>query len=137
MPNMQTVFAPVALAATLLTALTVSAHATPNCLKDRQPYEFVDDTVSWVMTIAPGTDCIQGLRWSYMQIETVSLSRGPKNGNVVIVGSGFRFFANSENRGTDSFTLVVFGKKGRDAGKSTIEITVNQQLGIQTSNLAK
>jgi hypothetical protein len=137
MLKMQPVFAPVSLAALLLIALTASSHATPNCLRDRQPYEFADDTVSWVMTIAPGTDCIQGLRWSYMQIENVSVLRGPKNGNVVIVGSGFRFFANSEIRGTDSFTLVVSGKKGRDAGKSTVEITVNQPPVILTSSLAK
>jgi hypothetical protein len=134
---MPSVFARASLAAVLLIISDISADATPSCLRNHQPYELAGDTVSWVMTIAPGTDCIQGLRWSYMQIENVSLSRGPKNGNVVIAGSGFRFFATSDTRGTDSFTLVVFGKKGRDAGKSTIEITVNQPLGIQTSNLAK
>ena len=134
---MPSVFARASLAAVLLIISDISADATPSCLRNHQPYELAGDTVSWVMTIAPGTDCIQGLRWSYMQIENVSLSRGPKNGNVVIAGSGFRFFATSDTRGTDSFTLVVSGKMGRDAGKSTIEITVNQPLGIQTSNLAK
>jgi len=53
------------LIAALLGTLGGSASASPNCLKDPQPYALADDTVSWVMTIVPGTDCIQGLRWSH------------------------------------------------------------------------
>ena len=131
------IFASFSTAAVLLANLGISASASPACLSGQAPYALTDDIVNYTMTIAPGGVCIQGLRWSYMQIENVSLSRSPKNGNVVIAGSGFRFFANSDTRGTDSFTLVVFGKKGRDAGKSTIEITVNKPLGIRTSDLAK
>ncbi|MCU1294473.1 MAG: hypothetical protein JWP08_3323 [Bryobacterales bacterium] len=73
------------------------------------------------MTIAPGADCIQGLRWSYMQIERVSLSSGPSNGKVVIVGPGFRYFADPGFRGSDSFTVSVSGKNRKASGNSILQ----------------
>jgi hypothetical protein len=113
------------LAAVLLAALGGSASATPNCFRDPQPYALADDTVSWAMTIAPGADCIQGLRWSYMQIERVSLSSGPSNGKVVIVGPAFRYFADPAFRGSDTFTVSVSGKNRKASGKSILQIQVN------------
>ena len=77
---MSRILARLSLTVTLLSTLGASASAAPNCLRDPQPYALTDDTVSWAMTIVPGADCIQGLRWSYMQIEGVSLSSGPRNG---------------------------------------------------------
>ena len=136
--RMPTMLAQISLAATVLFFFDISANATPNCLRDHQPYDLSEDTVSWTMTIAPGADCIQGLRWSYMQIESVSLSRKPKNSIVVIAGSGFRFFASADTKAADSFTLVISGKKGRDAGTSTVDVIVNQPAGrILASSLAK
>src|SRR6202022_2108016 len=73
---MSRILARLSLTVTLLSTLGASASAAPNCLRDPQPYALTDDTVSWAMTIVPGADCIQGLRWSYMQIEGVSLSSG-------------------------------------------------------------
>ena len=113
------------LSAVLLAALGGVASATPNCLRNPQPYELVDDTVSWSMTIAPGAECIQGLRWSYMQIERVSLSTSPSNGKVVIVGPSFRYFADPAFRGSDAFTVSVSGKNRKTSGNSILKIQVD------------
>jgi hypothetical protein len=113
------------LTAALLSALGGSAGATPNCLRDPQPYVLSDDTVSWAMTIVPGADCIQGLRWSYMQIERVSLSTSPSNGKVVIVGPGFRYFADPDFQGSDAFTVTVTGKNRKAFGNSVLQVQVS------------
>jgi hypothetical protein len=126
------------LAAALVGTLGGSASASPNCLKDPQAYALADDTVSWAMTIAPGADCIQGLRWSYMQIERVSLSSGPSNGKVIIVGPGFRYFADPGFRGSDSFTVSVSGKNRKATGSSILQIQVSARLpAVQVSAAQK
>ena len=104
--------------------LSASAHASPKCLKDQKPFALAEDTVSWTMSAAPGSECIQGLRWSFMQIYTVSVSKAPTKGRIAIVGSGFRYFADSEANEPDRFTLVVLGKNRHAPGKSTLEIAV-------------
>ena len=104
--------------------LTVSAHASPNCLKDQKPFALAEDTIIWTMYAAPGSECIQGIRWSFMQIDSVVVSKAPTKGKISMVGYGFRYFANSQNYEADSFTLVVVGKNRRDPGKSTLEIVV-------------
>jgi hypothetical protein len=114
-------------------ALGVSAHASPRCLKDQTPFALADDFVSWTMSAAPGSECIQGLRWSYMQIYSVLILKAPTKGKLVIVGSGFRYFADSESREADNFTLVVFGKNRHDPGKSILDIAVEPPLGTVAS----
>jgi hypothetical protein len=115
--------------------LSVSAHASPACLKgDQKPFALAEDTVTWTMP-APGSECIQGLRWSYMQIYSVEVSKPPTKGTLVLVGSGFRYFANSENHAADSFTLVIDGKNRHDLGKSTLEVVVKYPLGTVVSEL--
>ena len=104
--------------------LTVSAHASPNCLKNQKPFALAGDVIIWTMYAAPGSECIQGLRWSFMQIDSVLVSKAPTKGKIGIVGYGFRYFADSQNYEADSFTLVVVGKNRRDPGKSTLEIVV-------------
>jgi hypothetical protein len=108
------------------TVVSGPARATPNCLKDNQPYKLAGDTVGWSMTIAPGTDCIQGLRWSTMQIYSVSVAEKPKTGELVLVGPGFRYFAKPDFTATDSFTLNVVGKNRHDEGSSTVQVTVSR-----------
>jgi hypothetical protein len=130
-------FANALMAVGILAVTTASADATPNCFKDNKPFALADDTVSWNMSIAAGADCIQGLRWSYMQIESVSVSNGPHNGRIELVGPGFRYFANSEKQSGDSFTLVVSGKNRHDAGKSTLEITVDRPREAVVSDLVQ
>jgi hypothetical protein len=114
------------IAVLLFVLVSASAKATPNCLRDNQPYKLAGDTVGWSMTIAPGANCIQGLRWSTMQIYSVSISEKPKSGALVLVRPGFRYFAKPDFTGTDSFTLVVVGKNRRDEGSSTVQITVSR-----------
>ena len=118
-----------------MAALGVSAHASPRCLKDQTPFALADDFVSWTMSAAPGSECIQGLRWSYMQIYGVLVLKAPTKGKLVIVGSGFRYFADSENHEADSFTLIVAGKNRHDSGTSTLEIAVKHPLGTVVSEL--
>src|ERR1700722_14351368 len=106
----------------LMAILTVSAHASPNCVKNQKPFALAGDTIIWTMYAAPGSECIQGLRWSYMQIYSVVVSKAPTKGKIGIVGPGFRYFADSQNYEADSFTLVVVGKNRRDPGNSPLEI---------------
>jgi hypothetical protein len=123
-------------AAMMLPVLTLSVSATPNCLRGMQPYRMADDTVSWAMAIAPGADCVQGLRWSTMQIEQVVVATPPSHGTLVLVGPGFRYFANLDaQKSADRFTLVVSGKNRHDRGKSTVEIIVGRPLGYMASSL--
>jgi len=110
----------------LMAVLTVSAHASPNCVKNQAPFALAGDTVTWTIYAAPGSECIQGLRWSYMQIDSIVVSKAPTKGKLVMVGYGFRYLADSENHEADSFTLVVVGKNRHDAGKSTLEIVVKR-----------
>ena len=113
------------LAGLMLGALaSAPASASPRCLKDHQAYKLSGDTIEWAMTIKPGADCIQGLRWSYMQVFAVWVLEKPANGELVIVGSGFRYFAKADSAGTDKFTLLVVGKNRHDEGFSTVEIAI-------------
>jgi len=78
----------------------------------------------WSMTIAPGAECIQGLRWSTMQIYKIELLEKPRGGDIFLVGPGFRYSARADFSGTDMFTLTVIGKNRHDEGSSTVEVTV-------------
>jgi hypothetical protein len=82
--------------------------------------------MEWSMTIAPGGECIQGLRWSTMQIYSVSIAEKPASGELVLIGPGFRYFAKPDFSGTDRFALVVVGKNRHDEGTSTVQITVSR-----------
>ena len=110
----------------MLLASASETKATPNCLRDIKPYRLAGDTMEWSMTIAPGADCIQGLRWSTMQIYKVEVTEKPKSGEIVLVGPGFRYFAKPNFSGTDRFTLLVVGKNRYDEGTSTVEVTVSR-----------
>jgi hypothetical protein len=116
-------FAVVLLSTALAPAL---AHATRSCMRNIKPYKLAGDTMEWSMTIAPGADCIQGLRWSTMQIYRVEIAEKPNNGDLVLVGPGFRYFARPDSPGTDKFTLVVVGKNRHDEGTSTVEVTISR-----------
>jgi hypothetical protein len=125
---MPRILACLSVAAVLLAGLTAPAAATLNCLHRPEPFALSQDTVNWSMTIVPGADCIQGLRWSYMQIENVAIASAPKNGKVVLVGPGFRYYADPEFQGSDSFTVTVTGKNRKSSGNSTLQIEIKSQL---------
>ncbi|WP_246775023.1 hypothetical protein [Bradyrhizobium diazoefficiens] len=118
------IFASACMLAVLASA--AAAQATPSCMRDIKPYRLAGDTMEWSMTIAPGADCIQGLRWSTMQIYSVAIADKPKRGELVLVGPGFRYFAKPDFTGTDAFTLVIVGKNRHDAGTSTVQITISR-----------
>ena len=115
----------IAVAASAMSGL--AAQASPLCIKERTPFALSHDTVKWTMSIAPGAECIQGLRWSYMQIFKVSVVSGPSRGQLAVLGSGFRYSAENEARGGDKFTLLISGKNRNVAGTSTLEVEVNPQ----------
>lgn len=77
------------------------------------------------MSISPGADCIQGLRFATMQIYSVRIVEKPKSGELVMVGSGFRYFAKPDFFGTDQFSLMVVGKNLHQEGYSTVHINVS------------
>jgi hypothetical protein len=122
-------------AISVFASLTVPAQASPNCLKDRNPFALAGDTMAWTIYAMPGSECIQGLRWSYMQIFKVSVLKPPTKGKIVIVGPGFRYFADSQRYEADSFTLVVEGKNRHDLGKSILEVAVKPSNEIMVSAL--
>ena len=111
------------------------AHSTPPCLRDHKPYKLAGDTMEWSMTIAPGANCIQGLRWSTMQIYSVSVAEQPERGDITLVGPGFRYSAKSDFHGTDSFALVVIGKNRHDEGQSVIHVKISASNDGLVANL--
>jgi hypothetical protein len=114
-----------AFVALLLSALAPAPANAFNCLGDHKPFQLAGDSIEYSMKIAPGADCIQGLRWSFMQIYTVWVLEKPKHGELVMVGPGFRYKAKAEYSGEDKFTLVVVGKNRHEEGFSTVEIAVS------------
>jgi hypothetical protein len=125
------------LAAGLVVALGVSAQASPRCWKDHKTFELKDDIVNWTMSAVPGSECLQGLRASFMQIFRIAILRAPKKGKLVIVGSGFQYVADSESHEADNFTLVVFGKNRHDDGESVLDVEVKPSLGTTVSELPR
>ncbi len=123
------------MAIAFMTVLGVPAHASPSCLKEKLVFALADDFVSSSMAAPPGSECLQGLRWSYMQIYSVLVLKAPTKGRLVIVGSGFRYIADSESREADNFTLVVFGKNRHNPGNSILDIAINHPLGTMVSEL--
>src|SRR4051812_3037226 len=112
------------------------ARATPPCLKgSKQPFTLKEDSVTWNMSVVPGSECIQGIRWSYMQIYGLEVLKAPTKGRLVVVGPGFRYFADSASGEADSFTLAVYGKNRHEIGKSTLEVVVKYPLGTLVSEL--
>lgn len=127
-------FARVSAAVIISMVLSASASASPSCLSDKQPFELASDTIHWTMTIAPGANCIQGVRWSYMQIYDVSVVSAPKNGKIVMVGIGFRYYADPGFKGADSFTLAVTGMNKKNPGRSYVQIEVKSRPAMQLSS---
>ena len=115
-----------ALCALILGAsLATPAHASPNCLGEHKAFRLSGDSIVYSMVIAPGGDCIQGLRSSTMQVYAVWVLDKPTHGELITVGPGFRYLADPSFSGTDKFSLVVVGKNLREEGYSTVEIMVS------------
>ena len=107
--------------------VAATAFGGGTCLLHPEPFKLRSDTVRWSIKITPGGECIQGLRWSFMQVYAVWPMKKPAHGELVMAGPGFRYFAKPGFTGTDKFTLVVVGKNRHEEGYSTVEITVSPQ----------
>jgi hypothetical protein len=100
------------------------ARAGGNCLLHPEPFRLQSDTVHWSIKINAGAECIQGLRWSIIMIDDISIVDHPKLGRLLVQGPSFRYFSNPGARGTDSFKLSIKGTSLRISGVSTIDVDV-------------
>jgi hypothetical protein len=103
------------------------ASAGGTCLLHPEPFKLQSDTVRWSVRISSGGECIQGLRWSTIMIENISVTEQPKSGRVLVQGPSFRYFSNPGARGTDSFKISISGTSLRVSGTSSIEVDVTSQ----------
>ncbi len=103
------------------------ALAGGNCLLHPEPFRLQSDTVHWSVKINSGGECIQGLRWSTIMIDNISIADQPKLGRLSLQGPSFRYFSNPGAQGTDSFKLSVAGTSLRQRGVSSIEVDVTVQ----------
>ena len=76
------------------------------------------------MKINSGAECIQGLRWSTILIDNISIVEQPKLGRLALQGPSFRYFSNPGAHGADSFKLSITGTSLRLNGISFIEADV-------------
>jgi hypothetical protein len=120
----------------LLAAMNVPAHASPACVKDPQPLMLQHDFVNWTISAAPGSECIQGLRWSYMRIDDIIILKPPAKGKLVFVGYGFRYFADPDSHAADNFVLVITGKNRHDGGETILDVAV-KPAGTVVSELRR
>src|SRR3984893_9341780 len=103
------------------------AQAGGNCLLHPEPFLLQSDTVHWSVKINSGTECIQGLRWSTIMIDDISILDQPKLGRLVLQGPSFRYFSDPGARGADSFKISITGTSLRLKGNSVIEVDVTVQ----------
>jgi hypothetical protein len=97
------------------------------CILHPAPFRLRSDTVRWSIKIASGGECIQGLRWSTIMIENISVTEPPKSGRLLIQGPSFRYFSNPDFRGVDFFKIAISGTSLHVNGGSSIEVEVNSQ----------
>jgi hypothetical protein len=109
----------------VLTLCQTMAQAGGNCLLHPEPFRLQSDTVHWSVKINSGAECIQGLRWSTIMIDTISIVDQPKLGRLSVQGPAFRYFSNPDAQGTDSFKLSIAGTSLGLKGTSLIEVDVS------------
>ena len=105
----------------------MAADAGGNCLLHPEPFRLQSDTVHWSVKIKSGAECIQGLRWSTIMIDNISVADPPKVGRLSLQGPSFRYFSNVGVQGADSFKLLIAGSSLRKEGVSSIEVDVTIQ----------
>jgi hypothetical protein len=107
--------------------LPASALAGGTCLLHAEPFKLQSDTVRWSVKIASGGECIQGLRWSTIMIDSITITEMPKAGRLIIQGPSFRYLSDPGMSGSDSFKLTITGSSIHIAGSSSIEVEVTSQ----------
>jgi hypothetical protein len=100
------------------------AASAQTCPIDGPRYNLIADTVGWSMEIARGHSCFGGIRFANVVFESVKLISPPRAGHVTLHGSGFKYTAEADFGGEDSFTLVVSGSINKKRGSSTIHVAV-------------
>lgn len=114
--------------ATAIVALSsVAAHAGGTCILHPEPFRLQSDTVRWSIKLTSGSECIQGLRWSSLMINKITVVEEPKAGRVIIAGPSFRYLSNPGSPGNDSFKLAISGNSLRIDGTSSIEVDVTSR----------
>ena len=108
----------------LAALINLPALASPRCVTNPQPPQLKDEFINWTMTAAPGSECLQGLRWSYMRIDQLAILKPPAKGQLSIVGYGFRYIADSTSREPDNFVVMIIGKNRHDAGATVLDVAV-------------
>jgi hypothetical protein len=69
-----------------------AALAGGTCILHPQPFKLRSDTIHWSIKIRSGEQCIQGLRWSTIMIDKVSIIEPPKAGRSHDGGTVFPLF---------------------------------------------
>jgi hypothetical protein len=119
--------AAILIAAITIASCPITAEAGGTCMLHPEPFKLQSDTVRWSMKITSGGECIQGLRWSTIMIDSISITEQPKFGRLQAQGPSFRYFSNPGARGTDSFKLSISGTSLHINGTSAIEVEVSSQ----------
>jgi hypothetical protein len=115
------------IAAFLVQALgCFAAFAGGTCILHPQPFRLRSDTIRWSIKIKSGEQCIQGLRWSTIMIDKVSIIEPPTAGRLIVEGPSFRYFADSTGS-SDYFKIEISGTSLRVDGASSLEVDVNRQ----------
>lgn len=114
----------VILAAAIFLLSVKAGLAAGSCIHRPVPFKLEDDTVTWPITIVAGDQCVEGLRYSTMQISEVSIAVPPVSGRLELSGPSFRYFALPDFKGVDTFTVTVRGTNRSLPGFSTIKVDV-------------
>jgi hypothetical protein len=123
--NFMRPYLPAAITALLSIPIAAIQAGAGNCLtQGAHQFALASDTVQWSMTLAEGSECIQGLRHGAMLIEDVQLAAPPKHGYLTIQGPSFRYRPHPGFKGRDAFSLAISGTRLRIPGNSTVEIEV-------------
>lgn len=116
-----------ALFAQILAWYPAPASAGGICILHPQSFKLRSDTIHWLIKIKPGAECIQGLRWSTIMIDTIAVVDPPKSGRLILQGPSFRYFSDPATQGTDNFKIAIMGTSLRISGTSSIEVDVVSQ----------
>lgn len=108
-------------------ALPAVSAAGGVCILHPQPFKLQSDAVRWSIRVRSGDECIQGLRWSTIMIDNISVVRPPKSGRLVIQGPAFRYFAGAASESGDSFKITISGTSLHVNGTSTIDVDVTSR----------
>jgi hypothetical protein len=112
-----------ALFAVLISTLGIQS-ALAVCNVAGPHYSLTSDTVEWMLIIASGQSCTQGLRLRTTALETVAVTAEAQHGQVAVRGSGFEYRAPPNYKGDDAFELTLSGLNVRVPGNSTIRVVV-------------